>query len=91
MTKRQIITKVSRSTGIKYNDTERIIEAFLSEIAKQWRIGKVSLRGFGTFTWKKYAAKKGRDISRNIQIDIPAQEKPIFRASNNIKPNSPMH
>jgi len=39
----------------------------------------VYLRGFGSFIIKTRAEKKGRDISKNITINIPAQNIPAFK------------
>ncbi|GHE64998.1 HU family DNA-binding protein [Roseivirga thermotolerans] len=82
MTKKQLIYRVSKSTGITYKDTELVIEAFLQELLDQWRARvRVAIRGFGTFTWKKQAAKKGRDINKGKTINIPARMKPVFKPS----------
>jgi DNA-binding protein HU-beta len=39
----------------------------------------VYLRGFGSFIIKTRKAKKGRNISKNITIDIPAHNIPSFK------------
>tara|TARA_R110001599_G_scaffold332511_1_gene547977 strand:- start:24339 stop:24602 length:264 start_codon:yes stop_codon:yes gene_type:complete len=82
LTKRQIITRVSKATGITYADAELVIEGFLTELTNQWRAGvTVAIRGFGTFSWKMFKAKKGRDISRGTAVHIPARKKPVFKPS----------
>ena len=37
------------------------------------------MRGFGSFVVKTRKAKKGRNISKNITIDIPAHNIPSFK------------
>jgi len=39
----------------------------------------VYLRGFGSFIIKTRAEKKGRNISKNVTISIPAQNIPAFK------------
>jgi DNA-binding protein HU-beta len=39
----------------------------------------VYLRGFGTFEIKHRAAKKGRNISKNTSVLIPAHNIPKFK------------
>jgi DNA-binding protein HU-beta len=39
----------------------------------------VYLRGFGSFIVKTRAEKKGRNISKNVTIDIPAHNIPAFK------------
>ena len=78
--------KVSRHTGITYKDTELVIEAFLSILKASWLSGEgVTIRGLGSFVLKKFAAKKGRDIRRNVMVPIPAGMKPVFQISKSLK------
>ena len=53
---------------------------FMSEIKDSLETGQnVYLRGFGSFVVKTRKAKKGRNISKNITIDIPAHNIPSFK------------
>ena len=89
MTKRQIIMKVSRHTGVSYKDTELIIESFLAILKAEWLAGvKVSIQEFGTFLLKDFKAKKGRDIRRNKTVLIPAGKRPVFKVSSQLKKQS---
>jgi DNA-binding protein HU-beta len=39
----------------------------------------IYIRGFGSFITKKRAAKIGRNIKKNIAVEIPAHYTPAFK------------
>ncbi len=45
----------------------------------------MQIRGFGSFFLKKYAAKKGRNIKKNLEVEIPEHFKPVFKPSKEFK------
>lgn len=82
MTKADLVAETANRTGFSKADIKVIIETFLQVIREAILMGiPVQLRGFGTFFRKKKAAKKARNIAKNISIDIPAHEVPAYRPS----------
>lgn len=80
MTKADIVTKVSDRLGVERVETQAVVEQFMDEVKNALETGEnVYLRGFGSFIIKTRAEKKGRDISKNITINIPAQNIPAFK------------
>ena len=80
MTKADIVTKISERLGVEKIETQAIIEQFMKEVKNSLETGEnVYLRGFGSFIIKKRAEKKGRNISKNVTISIPAQNIPAFK------------
>ncbi|MBT7459099.1 MAG: integration host factor subunit beta [Flavobacteriaceae bacterium] len=80
MTKADIVTKISDRLGVERVETQAVVEQFMDEVKNALETGEnVYLRGFGSFIIKTRAEKKGRDISKNITIDIPAQNIPAFK------------
>ncbi len=80
MTKADIVSKISEKTGIERADVLATVEAFMSEVKGSLEGGtNVYLRGFGSFIIKKRAEKKGRDISKNTTVNIPAHNIPAFK------------
>ena len=47
--------------------------------------GQVTIRGFGTFTVKTRAARKGRNPATGEPVDIPAQDTIHFKPSKALK------
>ncbi len=80
MTKAQIVDKIADKTGIEKHVVQAVVEAFMNTIKTSMILGhNVYLRGFGTFMLKKRAEKKGRNISKNTTIVIPAHYTPAFK------------
>ena len=83
MTKAEIIKKITEETGIANRDVSATVEAFMEEIRVSLAENKenVYLRGFGTFSVKRRAAKTARNISKNTTLVIEAHDFPAFKPS----------
>ena len=83
MTKAEIIKSITEETGIPYKDVAACVEGFMEEIRMSLAENKenVYLRGFGTFSVKRRAAKTARNISKNTTLVIEAHDFPAFKPS----------
>ena len=82
MTKAEIVTSISNKLGVEKSDTQEIVHHIMKEVRGALESGEnVYLRGFGSFVIKTRKAKKGRNISKNVTIDIPAHNIPSFKPS----------
>ena len=80
MTKADIVSEISKSTGIEKLVVQTIVESSMDSIRKSLSKGdNVYLRGFGSFIIKKRAKKVARNISKNTTIIIPAHNIPAFK------------
>ena len=80
MTKADIVTKISDRLGVEKIETQAVVEQFMKEVKNALETGEnVYLRGFGSFVVTTRAEKKGRNISKNTTISIPAQNIPAFK------------
>lgn len=80
MTKAEIVTNISNNLGVEKSDVQEIVNHFMKEVRGAMESGEnVYLRGFGSFVVKTRKAKKGRNISKNITINIPAHNIPSFK------------
>ena len=80
MTKADIVTKISDRLGVEKIETQAVVEQFMKEVKNSLESGEnVYLRGFGSFIVKTRAEKKGRNISKNTTISIPAKNIPAFK------------
>jgi DNA-binding protein HU-beta len=80
MTKAEIVNLVSESTGVEKVAVQATVEATMKAIKDSLSKGQnVYLRGFGSFIVKRRAEKKGRNISKNTTIVIPAHNIPSFK------------
>jgi len=82
MTKADIVSEISRTTGIEKTVVLQTVEAFMEEVKNSLAKNEnVYLRGFGSFIVKQRAAKTARNISKNTTITIPAHSVPAFKAA----------
>ncbi len=82
MRKAEVIDKITEETGIPKVDVKMTVEKFFDVVRDTMVEGEdVHFRGFGIFKVKKKARKYGRDIKRNVTIEIPARMVPSFQPS----------
>ena len=82
MTKKEIVDKVSKQTGIDREDVYLLFESFIKTIQDSMVDGKnIYIRGFGSFINKKKARKIARNISTNTAIIIEPHYYPTFKPS----------
>lgn len=83
MTKADIVSEVSKNTGIEKVTVGKIVESYMETLKDSLSGGNnVYLRGFGSFVVKKRAAKTARNISKNTSIIVPAHVIPSFKPAN---------
>ena len=80
MTKADIISEISATTGVAKKDVTVTVEALMRVIRDAMcNEENVYLRGFGTFVVKKRAEKTARNILKNTTLTIPAHNFPGFK------------
>jgi len=80
MRKVDLINVISDKTGIAKVDVLVALESFFKEIKNALKEGEnVYVRGFGSFVIKKRAKKIGRNIKKNVAIEIPEHYIPVFK------------
>ncbi|HET7118532.1 MAG TPA: HU family DNA-binding protein [Hanamia sp.] len=82
MRKADLINRISEKTGIPKVDVLVTLENFFTEVKQSLGEGEnIYIRGFGSFITKKRAAKIGRNIKKNIAVEIPEHYIPAFKPS----------
>ena len=80
MTKADIVSEISKNTGIDKQTVLATVESFMDIVKGSLSQGdNVYLRGFGSFVIKKRAQKTARNISKNTTIIIPEHNIPSFK------------
>ena len=80
MRKADVVNKIAEKTGVPKVDVLVALEAFFKEVKESIIEGEnVYIRGFGSFVRKTRAAKIGRNIKRNVAIEIPEHDIPSFK------------
>ncbi len=80
MRKADLIARISEKTGVPKVDVLVSLESFFKEVKDSLAEGEnVYIRGFGSFITKKRAKKIGRNIKKNVAIEIPEHHIPAFK------------
>lgn len=80
MRKADLINQISEKTGIPKVDVLVTLEAMFKEVKASLAKGEnIYIRGFGSFITKKRAAKIGRNIKKNVAVEIPEHFIPAFK------------
>jgi DNA-binding protein HU-beta len=80
MTKAQIVSQISKETGIDRTTTLTVVESLMEQIKGSLANEEnVYLRGFGSFILKKRAQKTARNITQNTTMIIPEHNIPAFK------------
>ncbi len=80
MRKSDLINQISEKTGIPKVDVLVTLETMFKEVKENLANGQnIYIRGFGSFITKKRAAKIGRNIKKNIPVEIPEHFIPAFK------------
>lgn len=80
MRKADMVARIADKTGIPKVDVLVTLETFFKEVKSSLTEGEaVYIRGFGSFIVKKRAAKIGRNIKKNVAVEIPEHFIPAFK------------
>ena len=86
MNKSELIAAVAEKTGAKKVDADKAVNAVIEAITEELKAGgKVQLVGFGTFSVRTRAARKGRNPQTKKEITIKASKLPVFKAGAGLK------
>lgn len=86
MNKSELIDAIAGSAEITKADAGRALDATIAAITAALKAGDaVTLVGFGTFSVKERAARKGRNPKTGVTIDIAASKVPDFKAGKGLK------
>ena len=86
MKKLDIVNNITRKSQIKKNNVSQVVELFLSEIKSALiDVNSVFIRGFGSFTIKKRAKKKARNITKKTSVVVPAHMVPSFKVCKELR------
>lgn len=80
MTKKDIVLKITDSTGIKQVDVKKIVQKTFDIIVDSLNRGeKVELRNFGVFKVKERKARFGRNPRTGESVPVPPRKVVVFK------------
>jgi integration host factor subunit beta len=87
MTKSQLIQLLADANPHLYQrDVERIVNTIFGEISKALAAGdRVELRGFGSFSLRRRAARTGRNPRTGHAVQVPEKFLPFFKTGKELR------
>ena len=86
MTKADLIAYVAKKASLTNKAARESMAAVLGAVTDSLKKGeKVVITGFGTFSVRSRAARKGRNPQTGAEINIPARKTPGFTAGKALK------
>jgi len=87
MLRSELINKLAdENPHLRHEDLERAVDIILDEIGEALERGdRVELRGFGAFSVRRRAARKGRNPRTGESVDVPAKAVPFFKAGKELR------
>jgi len=80
MTKKDIVLKITDTTGIKQVDVKKIVQKTFDVITESLvRNEKVELRNFGVFKIKERKARFGRNPRTGESVPVPPRRVVVFK------------
>lgn len=86
MTKQDLIDLVAKKASLTNKASRDAVQSILDAVRDALKRGeKVVITGFGTFSVRNRAARKGRNPQTGAAIDISARKTPGFTAGKALK------
>ena len=86
MNKSDLINVVRERAGLSRKEAEQAVLIFFNEISSSLEKGdRVEIRGFGSFTVKRYRSYTGRNPKSGDPISVPEKKLPFFKVGKELK------
>ena len=86
MNNSELIDILKKRTFISAKEARNFCDSFFGAIMESLGSGdRVEIRGFGSFTVKKYKSYTGRNPKTGEKITVPPKKLPFFRVGKELK------
>ena len=86
VTKRDLVQRISESTGVQQQKAKEVIQSFLDQIIHELSSGnRLEFRDFGVFEPKAKAPRTARNPRTGEQIQVPEKVTVKFKAGRMMK------
>jgi integration host factor subunit beta len=83
-----LANSLKNKIALTKKDAEKVVITFFDILAETMAKGdRVEIRGFGTFSVKKYKPYKGRNPKTGEKISVPSKTLPFFKVGKELKKN----
>lgn len=87
MTKSELVQRLAAMhPDLHASDLERVVNTIFDEITMTLaEEGRVELRGFGSFSVRRRAPRKGRNPRTGAAVSVPAKRVPYFKCGKELR------
>ncbi|MDR2300790.1 MAG: integration host factor subunit beta [Deltaproteobacteria bacterium] len=86
MNKSELIMELASSNKINLKDAETVVNSFFDTIVEGLsKEERAELRGFGSFSVRKYGAYVGRNPKSGEAIPVKSKKMPIFKPGKELR------
>ena len=86
MNKSELIEELAAKTSYNPKLTDKMVRIFFDRIKAALSAGdKVEIRGFGSFTLKKYKGYIGRNPKTGESVEVKPKQLPVFRTGKDLR------
>jgi len=87
MIRSELLKKLeSENPELKAEEVEKLVDIFFNQIIERLASGgRVELRGFGAFSARERAPRKGRNPRTGESVDVPAKRAPYFKPGKEVR------
>lgn len=86
MNKTDIVNKLAEKTGMNQKVAKIVVDTITESIKKAIVNGeRVEIRGFGSFSVRRYKSYKGRNPKNGEVVEVPAKKLPYFKVGKELK------
>ncbi|MFN4320255.1 MAG: HU family DNA-binding protein [Aquificaceae bacterium] len=86
MTKAELVSAIAKGAGITKKQADAALKAAIQAVSDALKKGeRVAVPGFGIFTVRERAARKGRNPRTGAEIKIPSRKVVVFRPAKDLR------
>jgi len=86
MTKAELVTAIAKGAGITKKQADAALKAAVEAVSNALKKGeRVAIPGFGIFSVRERASRKGRNPRTGDVINIPARKVVVFRPAKDLR------
>lgn len=87
MIRSELLKKLeNENPELKAEEVEKIVDIFFNQIIERLSDGgRVELRGFGAFSTRERAPRKGRNPRTGESVNVPAKRAPYFKPGKEVR------
>lgn len=87
MTKSELVQRMAQlHPDLHASDMEKVVNTIFDTITEALaEDGRIELRGFGSFSVRKRAPRKGRNPRTGTSVSVPAKRVPYFKTGKELR------